>query len=157
MMKRLMLIGLMGITMCMVGCSNKAENTNIEKNNTPEVTNIDKNSTPEVTNSDNSSIPETSTEPPVNKDGKKQLTMNIVKELAKKGNNLMMEDFYEYIGTDIGSGMFIMVYPIDEEYQLIMNSGSLKGKPMNATLERVGTEERIDIRTESIDDFLEKK
>jgi hypothetical protein len=66
----------------------------------------------------------------------------------------MVEDFREYIGKDSGSGLYIMSYPIDERFILLVGSGATSGKPMYVLLNKIGTEESIDIRSENIDKFV---
>lgn len=87
---------------------------------------------------------------------KKQLTLEIVRELSKKGENLKMEDFDNYIGTEMGSGLYIVNYPIDDRFSLLVGSGSLQGKPLYVRLNKIGTEKGVDIRTEDIEQFIKR-
>lgn len=84
------------------------------------------------------------------------LTLDDVKKLAEKGEDLTWSDFEQYKGTPIGSGMYILLYSIDENYELRVG-GTPEKKPMNIRL--VSTQDDtnyIDIRTDSIDAFINK-
>ncbi|MBU3146852.1 hypothetical protein [Clostridium sp. CF012] len=86
-----------------------------------------------------------------------KLTLEIVKNLSKKGGKLSWEDFQIYNGKDIGSGLYIMWYPIDDKYHLLIGGGSPKEKPMYIYLEYKDindTEKRIDIRYDNINKFI---
>lgn len=132
-MSKKLFISIMCIFLLLVGCSKSIDKTTLNKNNiqppSPTLINI--------------------------KSGTKQLTIDIVKELAKKGENLSADDFTDYIGRDIGSGLYIMMYPIDETYSLSVGY-SLPDKPMYVFLNKKGTEKSIDIRRENIDEFINK-
>ena len=85
------------------------------------------------------------------------LTLEIVKKLSQKGDDLSWEDFQTYEGKDIGSGLYIMVYPIDDKYQLLIGGPSLKERPMYIYMinkDSKDAEERIDIRHDNIDKFI---
>lgn len=47
-----------------------------------------------------------------------KLTIDKVKELAKKGSALTWDDFYIFDYLDVGSGWWVIYFPIDEEYCL---------------------------------------
>ena len=87
-----------------------------------------------------------------------KLTLEIVKKLSKKGDKLSWEDFQTYDGgKDIGSGLYIKWYPIDDKYEILIGGGSLKERPMYIYLvnkDIKDTQERIDIRDDDIDKFI---
>ncbi len=90
-----------------------------------------------------------------NREKSDHLTMEIVKELSQKGEQLTWEDFKDYQGTEIGSGLYIMRYPIDEEYSLLVGAGGPSEKLMYVYLvSNRDDQKRIDIRHEDIDKFL---
>ena len=86
----------------------------------------------------------------------KELTIEIVKELAKKGENLMFQDFKEYKGMEIGSGLYIMEYLINDKFKLVVGGADVTGKPFYALLEKAGVKKGIEIRTEDIEKFISK-
>lgn len=87
-----------------------------------------------------------------------ELTLEIVKNLSQKGDQLDWEDFESYESKEIGSGLYIREYIIDDKYILRVGGGNLNEKPLyillvkNATMEN---EEGIDIRDNEIDQFLD--
>lgn len=89
--------------------------------------------------------------------GENLLTMDKVKELAKKGGDLTWSDFEAFDGEDMGSGIYIMVYHVEgTDYTVVVGGGSLDRKPDYI---RLGDENGnyIDIRYDSVDDFLKDK
>jgi len=85
-----------------------------------------------------------------------KLTLEKVKELAKKGDNLSWKDFKSFEGTAGGSGLRIMDYPIDDKYILTIGGGS-EAKPMYIYLiynNNAEKENRIDIRHDDVDKFI---
>ena len=86
------------------------------------------------------------------------LTLAKLRELAAaKGEALTWEDFSPYPCEPLGSEIYILRYPIDENYSLII-SGDLEEPPLSIRLvpEPVWNP-YIDVRTESIDDFLNSR
>ena len=83
----------------------------------------------------------------------RKMTLVDVIDLARKGETLTWEDLEPFYGMDIGSGLFVMKYPINEEFELVATSGSMEGKPMRVML--VSGEDEIDIRTGDLMGFLE--
>lgn len=84
------------------------------------------------------------------------LTLDEVKKLAKKGEELTWSDFEQYKGKPIGSGMYILHYDINENYYLLV-VGTPEKKPTDIRL--VSTQDEtnyIDIKTDSIDAFINK-
>lgn len=86
--------------------------------------------------------------------GQRQLTLEDVLRLARKGEDLSWEDFEDYAYQDIGSGLFIYEYEIDERFSLAIGGGSLDSEPMYVHLS--AGEDHIDIRTDDVDAFIEK-
>lgn len=85
------------------------------------------------------------------------LTLDKVKELAKKGEDLTWSDFEEFSGNDVGSGLYIMVYPIEgTDYRVTIGGGSPDEKPMYIHFGK-GDGNYIDLRTDSLDDYLNDK
>lgn len=84
-----------------------------------------------------------------------KLTLEIVKKLSEKGDKLSWKDFQTYDGgKDIGSGLYIKWYPIDDKYDLLIGGGSLKERPMYINLSPKYTKKSIDIRRDDIDEFI---
>lgn len=100
-------------------------------------------------------------DPPVTEPQWEELTLEKVKELAKKGDALSWSDFELYRHTDIGSGLYIYFYEIDENYCLVIGGGDTQVDPLYIRLvlkpydhEFSDDEAYIDIRTENVDDFI---
>lgn len=84
-----------------------------------------------------------------------KLTLERVKELAQKGEELTWEDFAAYEGVDVGSGLFILLYEVNEDYDLMIGGVGPDTPPMYIHLvDRSDRENYIDIRTDSVEDFL---
>lgn len=83
------------------------------------------------------------------------LTLDELKVIAKKGEAISWEDFAPYDGQDIGSGLYIMNYPMESPYSVLV--GGVPGKkPMYVNLNNTETERYIDIRQENIDEFIQE-
>lgn len=86
---------------------------------------------------------------------KEQLTMEIVKKLAAKGETLSWSDFEPYAGEEVGFGLYIMHYGIDNEYYILIGGSYMEEPPMYVRLVAAKNRDHyIDIRTENIDDFI---
>lgn len=87
-----------------------------------------------------------------------KLTLGRVKALAaEKGANLSWSDFERYQHEDIGSGLYIWAYDLDENWRLLIGGGGLETAPMYIQLvSKTDESVSIDIRTESIDDFINR-
>lgn len=81
------------------------------------------------------------------------LTINELKTIAHKGHAISWEDFSVYEGRAVGSGLYIMLYPMAEPYYVKVG-GVQEETPMYVRLCSTETEHYIDIREESIDDFI---
>lgn len=100
-------------------------------------------------------------DPPVTEPQWEELTLEKVKELSKKGDALSWSDFELYRHTDIGSGLYIYFYEIDENYCLVIGGGDTQTAPLYMRLvlkpydhEFLDDKPYIDIRTENVDDFI---
>ena len=82
------------------------------------------------------------------------LTLAHVIELSHKGYALTWEDLLPFKGTDIGSGLYIMEYPINDRYTLMCSDGKLTGSPKTAFLIDSQTGLSIDIRRDLVEGFL---
>ncbi len=96
------------------------------------------------------------TEAPGTVSPEENLTLEAVLELAKKGEDLTWEDLEPYNGTDIGSGLYIMFYPIDDVYRLLVSGGGPDGPIMSANLGIRDTGLWVDIRTGDVAVFLKE-
>ena len=85
--------------------------------------------------------------------GTKQLTLDDVIGLSSKGEELVLEDLSDFKGVETGSGLYIVTYKIDENYELMVGGTGAKGKPMYAYLV-YGDDEKIDIMTEDAEAFI---
>ena len=85
----------------------------------------------------------------------RELTLDDVIMLSQKGDVLTWSDFEQYQGREIGSGLYIMQYEIDELFEVWVG-GVPDEKPMYIYL-RVNNEAEdcIDIRTENVSAFIE--
>lgn len=90
------------------------------------------------------------------KENKDMLSLDTIKELAKKGDDLMWDDFDGYSFTEGGSGLYIRFYSVEDGYSLSIGGGGPNDKPMYIYLSGNG-KERIDIRYDSVEEFLESK
>lgn len=82
------------------------------------------------------------------------LTIDELKTIAQKGDAISWEDFSAYEARAIGSGLYIMLYPMAEPYYVTVG-GIPQETPMYVRLCSTKTEQYIDIREESIDQFLQ--
>lgn len=91
-----------------------------------------------------------------NIDGK-EMTLDDVRQLAAKGDDLLFEDLWQYKGGNASSDFerYIMVYKIEGGYRLIVHSDST-GKPDVVNLESIWESggSGIDIRYNDVDVFL---
>ena len=90
---------------------------------------------------------------PVFTTGTKQLTLDDVIVLSSKGEELVWEDLSDFKGVETGSGLYIVTYKIDENYELMVGGTGAKGKPMYAHLIYVD-DEYVDIMTDDAEAFI---
>lgn len=91
-----------------------------------------------------------------NMDGK-EMTLDDVRQLAGKGDDLLFEDLWQYKGGNASSDFerYIMVYRIESGYRLVVHS-NVTGKPDMVNLESIWESggSGIDIRYNDVDEFL---
>ncbi len=100
-------------------------------------------------------------DPPVTEPQWEELTIEKVKELAEKGDALSWSDFDSYRHIDIGSGLYIYYYEIDEKYCLVIGGGDIQDTPLYIRLvlkpydnQFLDDKAYIEIRSENVDDFI---
>ena len=89
-----------------------------------------------------------------------KLTIDKVKELMSKGENLTFGDFEQYDGEDIGSGFFIMRYEVEPNHYLLIYPTDVKkdSKITNAFfVPNKNMDDKIDAFTQDIDEVLKKE
>ena len=85
----------------------------------------------------------------------KLLSLNDVIMLSQKGMDLTWSDFEGFAYIETGSGLYIRVYEINELFELWIGGGDTDEQPMYIYLRvRNEAEDRIDIRTENVTDFI---
>lgn len=85
------------------------------------------------------------------------LTLQTLQDLVNRcGENLTWDDFSPYHSTgDIGSGLYILRYPIDWDYYLLIGGSGIDSPPMYIDLvSGYDTKNHIDVRFDSIDNFI---
>ena len=88
--------------------------------------------------------------------GAEKLTLNDVSMLSAKGEALTWSDFDGYSYTETGSGLYIRVYEINYQYSLWIGGGDTDEAPMYIRLtSNTNPDDYIDVRTESVTDFIE--
>lgn len=83
-----------------------------------------------------------------------QLTLDDVITLSKWGSYLTWEDFAGYACRDVGSGLYICRYDIDETFYLLIGDGKRTGTPMYIRLCVRDSDARADVTTEDIEAFV---
>ena len=89
----------------------------------------------------------------------KEARLRPVKNDGYKGEELTWEDFEQYHGVECGSGLYIVRYEIDGDYELMIGGTSATGSPMYIHLVRKDSEDEsgfIDIRTEDVQAFIDE-
>lgn len=82
-----------------------------------------------------------------------KLTLDKVIELSNKKDDLSWDDFKEYKHGDIGSGLYIYNYHIDDNYVLLIGGKSLDEKPKYIYLEKDGGR-KVDVRKDDVEEFI---
>lgn len=81
------------------------------------------------------------------------LTLDELKTIAQKGDLVSWEDFAPFDGRDVGFGLYIMNYPMEEPYYVMV--GGVPGEvPMYVRLCSADTGQSLDIRNYGIDNFI---
>jgi len=88
-----------------------------------------------------------------------QLTLTDVITLSQKGYDLTWSDFENYNYIETGSGLYIRVYEIDENFELWIGGGYTDSKPMYIRLRLISESETdiyMDIRqgADAVQDFI---
>ena len=87
-----------------------------------------------------------------------QLTLDDVIRLSEKGMELTWEDFAGYTFIETGSGLYIRVYEIDDDFSLWIGGGSPMSEPMYIYLARADDlDMRIDIRYSDAEAFIKSQ
>lgn len=86
------------------------------------------------------------------------LLLEDVLDLAKRGDSLTFADFEGYDGgEDIGSGLYIRMYPVEYgRYTLAVSGHDLKEKPMYIRLQARDADSYTDIRDAELSEYIEK-
>lgn len=116
-----------------------------EKTTSPAVTTTKICSYPKLTTApiQNPNIPQT----------QRKLTKDDVIRLSRKGDALTWSDFENYEYTDIGSGLFVWEFIIDDDLRLLVGGVGLETKPGYIRLKGSNRKD-IDIRYEDPEDFI---
>ncbi len=89
------------------------------------------------------------------KSGSEKLTLERVIELSEKGEELTWSDFAQYESIETGSGLYILLYEIDDNFDLWIG-GVPTDTPMYIRLAmRSNPDTYIDIRTDNVAEFIE--
>ena len=84
------------------------------------------------------------------------LTLDRVVELSAKGEDLTWSDFEQYESKDVGSGLYIYFYDIDDTFGLWIG-GVPSDKPMYMRLAtKTDMDNAIDIRTSDVKAFIKE-
>ncbi len=84
----------------------------------------------------------------------RRLTLDDVRFLSQKGEALSWSDFDAYQGTDIGSGLYIMRYVIDDIFDVLVGGASPEEDPWYIRLENRDINAWIDMRTGDVESFI---
>lgn len=88
---------------------------------------------------------------------KEKLTLEKVVDLSHKEQDLSWNDFDRYDSKEIGSGLYILRYEIDERYYLLIGGNHPTQKPLYIKLiQTKNPENYIDIRKNSVEEFISK-
>ena len=91
----------------------------------------------------------------------RQITVDDIVSLSKKGDDLTVADFAPFKGEDIGSGLCVMKYEVigkENQYYLLVGHDGKSDKPIYADLvnvEKDGKWDEIDIRSEEFQNVVE--
>ena len=76
-------------------------------------------------------------------------------ELSAKGEKLTWSDFEQYESIETGSGLYVLVYEIDENFDLWIGGTSTEERPFYIRLlTKSNTGNYIDIRTDDVNEFI---
>ena len=83
------------------------------------------------------------------------LTLDDVIRISKKGENITWDDFKDFKNEDIGSGLWVYKFEIDDEYHLII-SGNKEYEPNYIYLVDKA-KNQINVKTENVEEILKSK
>lgn len=89
--------------------------------------------------------------------GTKQLTLNDVITLSAKGDELTWSDFEDYKSTDIGSGIYIEKYDLEDDFTLIVGGLPERAPDFISLFHHGKDKEAIDIRNNDIQKYLDSE
>ena len=79
----------------------------------------------------------------------------VIRLAENKGEELTWDDFKMYNARETGSGLYILVYDIDEDFELLIGGSSPASSPMYISLvTKADRGNFIDIRTEDVEKFI---
>ena len=85
-----------------------------------------------------------------------QLTLERVEQLAEKGEALTWSDFEGYAYEEAGSGLYIRIYDVNEEYYVMVGGPSLEESPLYVRLvSRDDGEQYVELREGGLEGFLQ--
>ena len=89
---------------------------------------------------------------------KNKLTLDKVVELSSKGDELTWSDFEQYECVVTGSGLYILVYDIDDVFELRIGGDINQEYPPTyiILLTKADRGNHIDIRTDNVQKFIEE-
>ena len=85
------------------------------------------------------------------------LTLDAVRELAKKGADLTWSDFEQFEGNDVGHGLYIRHYRIDDEYSVYVGGTHPDEKPWYVRLHRESNDSNYSLLengSEGLEEFI---
>ena len=87
-----------------------------------------------------------------------ELTIQKVRELADKGEELTWSDFERYNSKDVGSGLYILHFELDETFDLFVGGVPMPDeKPMYVKLALDSDRDKyVDIKTDDINAFIDE-
>lgn len=86
------------------------------------------------------------------------LTMRTLKSLVDRyGEDLTWATFDTYYSEEVTSGLYTLSYPVDTDYHLLIIGDTDKAPTSILLVSAHNPDSFIDIRTESIDDFINGK
>lgn len=85
---------------------------------------------------------------------KPQLALEVVRALAEKGEALTWADFEPFAYEEVGSGLYIRRYPIDETFDFLIGSAAPYAEPMYFYLRNRDVNAWVDIRSRDVEDFI---
>ncbi len=86
----------------------------------------------------------------------KELTLEKVLELSEKGESLTWEDFAAYPYQEVGSGLHIRLYSIDDTFDLMICGPHSEEAPWYIYLGDKEHDRHIDIRTGDVAAFIQE-